>query len=957
MCFKSLFRLMIILAALTMALPEAQGQWFRKKDNADALYEQAVQETNRKNYERAIALSQEALEQRPDFNDMELLLGRLYMLTQRWDAARKHVGNVLKKDPKYLDAHYYRINIEVSTRRFDVALKAVDAALKEFPDRKDLQLRKLGVLDAAGRLIEGNLYAEALIRRFPRDGEVLKAYTGHYIENARRYRAQELPAAAVASLQKALEADPGNAEARELLGASDLSARTRSAAEEQLEADLEANPSSYELLMKKLNLLRENMRYAEALTVLQTIYRYHPTSAEARALETELRLEAAAFYTQTDPYMLYQSILERDPGNREALRKVIGLATSRGAYREAMTWINAGLRREPQSTELLLLKLDLLEYERRFTEAATVAGNLLQRNPADTDIRQRYTELKIASARDYTGQQQHEEALAELSDAQQVSPRDSLVLDALVNSYAAQRDYTRALAVLDERIAVAPSEEGALKQASLLTDAGRYDEAADVLEGLLARNPDNPRYVTAYTENRLLAGSRLLQQDEFPLAAAQLRAVLTSDPDNRDALNYLVNLYSGANQPDSALYFADRALAAYPDDREFLLKKSAILTTMQRYTEANALVRGLMARYPYTLQYRNAYADNLLSAAAQQKRSGQLDSAMNSYRQVLALNPRDSVALLNLVNMNLEGQRYDSAHAYINQSLRNDPEWAAMRQRQAQAYEGQKDFVAAAAAADTLVVLRPTSDHRGYADYLESRTLKNQFGLHFLRSRYDYSENKYDIATLEYIRFFKKGSFGGRINYAGREQGTGLQGEAELYYTHNPKWYSYAHAAFANQLVFPQWRLGYTVYRTFKNDGEVGLGVRYLHRDTLRSTSGLVSVARGFGDFWFNLRGYGVWEADDLTSSYALVGRYYMNNRQDFLSMTVGLGTSPDDRSRLIQFSELSGLLTRSVAAGYQRTFRYRTTLGLNASWITQKVSDQQFRNQYDLYISIMRRF
>lgn len=957
MHLKPVFRFIIVLAALAVSMPDAQGQWFRKRDNADALYEQAVQETNRNNYRRAIELSQEALRQRPDFTDMELLLGRLYMLTGDWAAARQHVSNVLKKDPKYLDAHYYRINIEVSTRRYNAALQAIDAALKEFPGRKDLLVRKLGVLDAAGHIVEGNLLAETLIRHFPRDAEVLKAYTGHYLENARRYRTKELPEMAIASLQKVLEADPANAEARELMQAGDLHIHPRTSAEEQLAADLEANPTSYDLLMKKLNLLREQWRYAEALAVLQTIYRYHPNDAAARSLETELRMEAAAFYTQTDPYMLYQSILERNPGNREALRKVIGLATSRGAYREAMTWINAGLRQEPQSTELLLLKLDLLEYERQYTEASRVAGDLLRRNPSSTDIRRRYTELKTASARYYVGQGQYGEALAELREAQQASPQDTLVLEAIVNSYTAQRQYDQALLALDELMVLSDNEDLVLRQASILADAGRYDESADVLEGLIARHPGDPRYVTAYTENRLLAGSRLLQQDEFQLAAGQLRAVLNNDPNNRDALNYLINLYSGSNQPDSALYFADNALAAYPNDREFLLKKSSVLSTLHRYTEAGELARTLMTRYPYTLQYRNTYLDNLLSAAAQQKRLSQPDQAMDTYRQVLSINPRDSVALINLVNMHLERQAYDSAHFYIDQSLVWYPDWVDVRQRRAYAFEGQRDYNAAAATADTIARLRPSAENRDYADYLASRTLRNQFGLHFLRSRYDYSEDRYDIATLEYIRFHRRGSFGGRINYAGREVGTGLQAEVETYYTHTPKWYSYGHLAYANEVVFPQWRLGYTLYRTFANDGELGLGVRYLQRDTLRSTSALAAVSRGFGDFWFNLRGYAVWEADELTSSFALVSRYYMNNRQDFLSMTVGLGTSPDDRSRLIQFSELTGLLTQSVAAGYQRTFRYRTTLGINAAWITQKVGEQRFNNQYDLYISLMRRF
>lgn len=953
---KYIFRL-ILVSLLLVTVTNVQAQWFGKKDNADELYEQAVKETERKNYKQAITLSRQALEQRPDFTDMELLLARLYILTNDWTNARKYVDSVLKKDRSYLDAHYYKINIELSTKQYRAALAAVDAALKEFPNQKDLLIRKLGILDAAGQIIEGNLLADELIRRMPRDREVRSAYTGHYIESARRYRAQDLPAAAITSLHKALEADPANAEAREMLDATDLSARTRTAMIDRLTAELENNPTSYALLMQKLNILREDLKYAEALTVLQTIFRHHPQNAEARALETELRKEAAAFYSQTDPYMLYQSILERNPGDREALRKVIGLATSQGAYREAMTWINAGLRREPQAPDLLLLKLDLLEYDRDFTEAARIAGQLLARNTGNTDLQRRYTDLKVSSARYFVSQQQYPQAMQELGDARRVSPRDTALLEVLVTIHTSQRQYDEALTVIAELQGISDNEEYILRQAGLLSEAGRYDESADVLQSLIRRHPGEQRYLAMYTENRLLAGSRLLQQDEFRLASQQLHAVLENDRDNREALHYLINLYSATNELDSALYLADRALGAYPDDREFLLKKSSILNDMKRYTEANQLVKSLMARYPYTLQYRDNYVENLSSAASQYRREGNDGMALEIYKEILRLDAKDSIAYIHIINTHLEKQLYDTAHIYINRALQWYPDWADIYLKRAQAYEGQKEYVAAVAAADTVQQLNPSASHQDYADFLRSRTMKNQFGLHFLRSSYDYSEDRYDIATVEYMRFFKKGSIGGRLNYAGRRSGTGLQGEVELYYTHQPKWYSHAYVAFANEIVFPQWRLGYTAYRTFQNDGEVGLGLRYLKRDTLQSVSGMLAVSRGFNDFWFNLRGYAIWENEEIHSSFALTGRYYMNKRQDYLSMVVGLGTSPDDRSRLIQFSQLTGLLTRSVGAGYQRTFHYRTSLGLNATWITQKVGDQQFQNQYDLYISVIRRF
>jgi hypothetical protein len=82
-----------------------------------------------------------------------------------------------------------------------------------------------------------------------------------------------------------------------------------------------------------------------------------------------------------------------------------------------------------------------------------------------------------------------------------------------------------------------------------------------------------------------------------------------------------------------------------------------------------------------------------------------------------------------------------------------------------------------------------------------------------------------------------------------------------------------------------------------------------------------------------------------------------MNRQQDYLMFNAGLGTSPDDRSRLIQFPQLAGLLTHSVGAGYQKTFKYRTTIGLFGTWINQKITTADYQNQYDIYIMLQRKF
>lgn len=258
---------------------------------------------------------------------------------------------------------------------------------------------------------------------------------------------------------------------------------------------------------------------------------------------------------------------------------------------------------------------------------------------------------------------------------------------------------------------------------------------------------------------------------------------------------------------------------------------------------------------------------------------------------------------------------------------------------------------------DSVVQLDPSTPNRDYLYMLESKTLKNQFALYYLNSSYDFSSNKYNIATVEYRRYFKRGSYAFRVNYAGRQTGNGIQGEAELYYTHRPSLYSYGLLAYSNYDVFPKVRAAYSIFKTFHNQIEVELGARYLNLDSSNSFTGVTSVARPFGDFWLNLRAYFISESSDFYTAFNLTTRYYMNNHQDFVTLIAGIGTSPDDRSRLIRFPELSGLLTHSVGTGYQKVIRYRTTVGLFGTWINQKITNTDYQNQYDIYLVFQRKF
>jgi len=936
---------------------QTQAQIFKPKTNPEALYNQAVQETKQQHYDKAITLSKQALQEQPDFIDQQLLLARLYLLTKQYDLSRKYIKEVLAKNPKYRDVYFYAINVELSTGKYTEAECYADEALGYFPGSLDFMLKKLGILDAQHKVYRGNEMAERLMGKYPEDTTVRNAYIEHYLVSGKYYQQLGNTGMARQSYDKVLLVAPRNQEAREASLAAAIKGGSYQSALDQVNEALLAHPGNYDLLMRKLGILQDTHAYAEALSTLREILRRYPGDAKARSLEVSLKMEAAGYYANTDPYTLYEGVLEKNPGNRDALDKLIGYSMARGAYREALAWINRGLKNSPNDTRLLALKMDVLEGDRKYSAAAALAQVLYQRSP-NPDLKERLVLLQTAGGRDYLSQQQYDLALASFESALKISPDDTTVLNLLASTYISQKNTTAALKVLDQGLSYYPGNASLLlKKSGVLADAGRYEEAAAIVTELATRYPEDQQLAGNLAEMRLTAGRTLMRAEEYDLAKQQFEQVLVVAPSNQDALDYMINLQSATGKPDSALYYADKALGYYPGNRDFLLKKASVLQEQHDYNGAAAITGDLMNRYPYTLKYKTAYLNSLTSAGTEYQRNQQPDSALARFNQVLAINPKDSMVLLYSINILNGQQRYDSALNYTAQGIKYYPGNEMFLLKRAITLENKKDFAAAALAADSVVKLQNTAVNTDYRDYLQSKTLKNQFGLYFLHSSYDYSDDKYNIATIEYRRFIKRGSYALQVNYAGRQTGNGLQGLAEMYYTHNPKLYSYGMVAYSNKTVFPQLRAAYSIFKTFGKEIEVELGGRYLNLDSTSNVSGVVSIAKPFGDFWVNLRGFVISEESKNYTAFNLTTRYYMNRRQDYLQVVAGLGTSPDDRSRLVNFPNLSGLLTHSIGAGYQKVLHYRTTLGLFGTWINQKITNTGFQNQYDIYVTLQRKF
>jgi YaiO family outer membrane protein len=176
---------LISLLALTLFVSMA-GNLQAQQLSSDELLKQAIYETNvSKDYAKAILLARKGLTTSPDYIDIHLLLGRLYMLTGKPadDTARAEFLYVLKISPDNIDALNYLITIEIIQNNNVLALQYTDKALKLQPGSKELLLKKINLLDQSGQVGAAYSLVKPLLAKYPEDLKLKEMEKDLYIRS------------------------------------------------------------------------------------------------------------------------------------------------------------------------------------------------------------------------------------------------------------------------------------------------------------------------------------------------------------------------------------------------------------------------------------------------------------------------------------------------------------------------------------------------------------------------------------------------------------------------------------------------------------------------------------------------------------------------------------------------------------------------------------------------------
>lgn len=373
----------------------------------------------------------------------------------------------------------------------------------------------------------------------------------------------------------------------------------------------------------------------------------------------------------------------------------------------------------------------------------------------------------------------------------------------------------------------------------------------------------------------------------------------------------------------------------------------------KNYPEAIALSKSALAKSPDYNEIR-IFLGRLYTW------SKKPDSARIQFSTVIEKDPNYEDAYLAYGNLEFWENNSKKALEITNNGLKNIPNSEILQVLKAKLLNDLKDWKNAEIVINTVLKNNPKqTEARALATRIRENSAKNIFGISYDYVYFDKQfADPWHLISADYGRQTSIGSIIGRVNYANRFNGNGIQFEADAYPRISNTFQAYVNVGYSpDSGIFPNYRAGFSLYANLNGGFEVEGGFRMLHfsDNTWIYTA---SLGKYYKNFWFNIRTYVTPSNSAISQSFSINTRYYYGGADDYISLGLSSGLSPDEqRNNVLVNATNYKLKSNGITLGYRKSINSLNIINIKAALENQEYLKDTKGNQLSLSIGYMRRF
>ncbi|SMF57075.1 Tetratricopeptide repeat-containing protein [Alteromonadaceae bacterium Bs31] len=533
----------------------------------------------------AMEISQQLSASSPDELGVKLVNAAVFLQIGEREKAIEILRDVKSTNPENIDATVLLASDAIQNERFSEALEILDQGLQQNPESQLLSLIQVDVLSKAGKVEEVVSVIERLIKLYPESESYPEALAQHYLHRGEAQRA-------LATLEQAVT----RIESEVLLfSIIDIlySQEGGDVAEARLRAYIQQYPGLPELQFALVDILLNSDRQAEAQKELDSIIAAGKDNNALRikGLNKKARIHVS-LGEATVAERIVDQVLALDGSDASSLATKASLLLARGETADAVKALRLGLRRQPDSAELLLGLAKAHEMEEQLQLAREYYQRALDAVPMEAGSNRNKVLLSYALFMEKQGNYTRARDLIKPAVAQGTASEQMLKIYARINlrlgdwkeaersadiladsgskadvvahirslSNIGKKDADAAISSLHEFYSAAPD---AFRPMAMLVNTylsiGKVLEAKLFVNNILTANPNN---IYAY----MLKGSISSYERDWSGAESAYRRVLALEPGNKKGHEALISTLLRAGKLEKAKLASLTARKAFPED-------------------------------------------------------------------------------------------------------------------------------------------------------------------------------------------------------------------------------------------------------------------------------------------------------------------------------------------------------------------------------------------------------
>lgn len=508
----------------------------------------------------------------------------------------------------------------------------------------------------------GKKIADENMKKNPKDSDIRMLIGKYYLQLKQYDKARY-------ELQKALEINPNNVGAKQILVNVETESKRYSSAICYVNELLEVNPYWRGLWLKKIELYRLQGNTIEANRLSRRINQIYPQDSilkRSYLYETEMEAITKQKSGKIDEAIaLRMELINKEPRKHE---HYIGLADDyikAGDIRNALIYTERGLSYAPDNMELINKKVGLLAEQKQYAALLNFLQQKMQKENLSS-LRSQYNYYLAEAAREA----RENESATLYRKVLDTKPGDEQAFNHVFNSLYATYQYEEALNVISKyRRARGESKDLLMKELSIHTRLGNTGRVLSLTEQLLAKYPNDTDLKESYAKLLLEEAKIKMSEERFGEAIVYLKKVLVyGDADIvKVGQSVFYNAAIAKGDYATALEMVNSLIAADSGSAELYIKKAEVYQKMKQYDKSlTAYEEALSSAHETERQYYlGGYAELLMAVIKDLEETYRHGEALNYAERWIQKDPTNTEAIKYAVNLLYKMNRPDEAYMYV----------------------------------------------------------------------------------------------------------------------------------------------------------------------------------------------------------------------------------------------------------------------------------------------------